>query len=172
MTMAFVGFFVGCGPREPALVNPGASTANRLAGGATSALAEAGTKLDPGFDPASLSRIGPSFVSRGHFAGRWTAEISVNDAARASYTGLTASTRFAEGSVLAKKHAAVSTSAPGPTFAMVKRAPGFFPEGGDWEYVALDAEGHVEDRGKLPLCARCHAEANADSVFGLPTGTP
>ncbi|MET0591280.1 MAG: hypothetical protein ABW133_01175, partial [Polyangiaceae bacterium] len=82
------------------------------------------------------------------------------------------STRFAEGAVLAKKHAAVSTSSPGPTFAMVKRAAGFFPEGGDWEYVALDAEGHVEDRGKLPLCARCHAEANADSVFGLPTGTP
>ena len=56
----------------------------------------------------------------------------------------------------------------GPIFAMVKRDPGFFPEGGDWEYVVTDSEGWIEDRGALALCARCHAEAKADWVFPLP----
>jgi hypothetical protein len=61
-----------------------------------------------------------------------------------------------------------SSPAPGPTFAMAKRDPGFFPQGGDWEYIVLGADGRLEDRGKLALCARCHAEGNADRVFGLP----
>jgi hypothetical protein len=51
---------------------------------------------------------------------------------------------------------------------MTKRDAGFYPEGGDWEYLVLDAEGHLEDRGKLALCARCHAEGNGDWAFGLP----
>jgi len=51
---------------------------------------------------------------------------------------------------------------------MIKRDAGFFPEGGDWEYVATDRDGWVADRGQLKACARCHAEAKADWVFGLP----
>jgi hypothetical protein len=51
---------------------------------------------------------------------------------------------------------------------MAKRDAGFYAEGGDWEFVVLDAAGRLEDRGKLALCARCHAEATADWVFGLP----
>lgn len=169
--MAIAGFFVGCGSSEPPLVNPGMSTANRVSGDVASRIPDASAPLDPGIDLLSVRPVGKAFVSRGHFAGRWTAEVSVNDTARSAYTALTPSTRFAEGSVLVKKHTTVSASAPGPIFAMAKRAAGFFPEGGDWEYVALDAEGHVQERGKLTLCARCHAEGNADSVFGLPTET-
>jgi hypothetical protein len=112
--------------------------------------------------------VGKAFVSRGHFAGRWTAEIAVNETARATYTHFTASSRFDLGSLLVKKHASTSAATPGPTFAMIKRDPGFFPEGGDWEYVVLDADGRLEDRGKLALCARCHAEANADWVYAPP----
>lgn len=168
--MAFAGFLGGCGPREPALVNPGMSTANRFGGASAPAAADASAPGDPGIDLQTVHPIGKAFVSRGHFAGRWNAQISVNDAARSTYASLVASSRFTEGSVLVKRHAAVATSAPGPVFAMAKRAPGFFTEGGDWEYIALDAEGRLQDRGKLALCARCHAEANADSVFGLPTG--
>jgi hypothetical protein len=169
--MAWMGFWVGCGPREPALVNPGVSTVNRIGGSSTPVTADAGAPGDPGVDLQTVRAIGKAFVSRGHFAGRWNAQVSVNDAARSSYASLVASTRFTEGSVLVKRHVAAATSAtPGPIFVMAKRAPGFFTEGGDWEYIALDAEGRLQDRGKLALCARCHAEANADKVFGLPTG--
>ena len=38
------------------------------------------------------------------------------------------------------------------------------PKGDRWG----DAGGRLEDRGKLAACARCHAEGNADWVFGLP----
>jgi hypothetical protein len=66
------------------------------------------------------------------------------------------------------------------TFAMIKREPGYYPEGGDWEYVmmpndgtndyemhpngTLPAEGS-ENRGKLPNCAGCHAEAGSSFSF-------
>jgi len=144
------------------------SNVNRLgAGGATSG-PDAGASTDPGIDLKSVRPVGKAFVSRGHFAGRWTAEVSVNEPAQKLYVDLTPATRFGVGSVLVKKHASTSSSAPGPTFAMAKRDPGFFPEGGDWEYIVLDAEGRVEDRGKLAACARCHAEGNADWVFGPP----
>ena len=166
--MALVGFVAGCGSREPALVNPGMSTVNRLAGGPSTSIAEGRAPSDAGVDLQSVRAVGEPFVSRGHFAGRWTAQIAVNEIASPVYTQLAPSSRFAVGSVLVKKHALAAASAPGPTFAMTKREPGFYPEGGDWEYLVLDAEGRLEDRGKLALCARCHAEANADWVFGPP----
>ena len=131
--------------------------------------ADAGAFTDPEIDLQAVRPVGKAFVSRGHFAGRWPAEIAVNETALEPYTHLAASSRFSVGSVLVKKHASTSSSAPGPTFVMTKRDSGFYPEGGDWEYLVLDAEGRLEDRGKLALCARCHAEGNADWVFGLPS---
>lgn len=144
------------------------SRVNPLAAGPVDPPSEAGAPVDPGFDLATVKPAGKPFLSRGHFAGRWTAEVAANALAAPLYAELAPSTKFTVGSVLVKKHALASSSAPGPTFALVKREAGFFPEGGDWEYVALDAEGRVEDRGRLALCARCHAEASADWVFGLP----
>ena len=158
----------GCGPREPALVNPGMSTINRRAADPSDAKGDAGKLADPGIDLQSVTRIGKAFLSRGHFAGLWTAEVSVNEMASKAYANLAASTKFAVGSMLVKKHASTKSAAPATTFAMVKRDSGFFPEGGDWEWVVLDAEGRLEDRGKLASCARCHAEGNGDWAFGLP----
>jgi hypothetical protein len=142
------------------------STVNRLGGGPSTSHADAGPPSDLGIDLQSVRSVGNAFVSKGHFAGRWNAQVAVNDTARSTYTNLGASSRFAVGSLLVKKHA--TPSAPGPIFAMAKRDLGFFPEGSDWEYVVIDAAGRLEERGKLPLCARCHAEGNADAVFGLP----
>ena len=144
------------------------STVNRHGGASPLSGQDAGPFADPGIDLQSVRPVGKAFVSRGHFGGRWTAEIAVNESAMQLFTNLAPSSRFGVGSVLVKKHASTSSSTPGPTFAMAKRDPGFFPEGGDWEYIVLDAEGRLEDRGKLAACARCHAEANADRVFGLP----
>jgi hypothetical protein len=62
-------------------------------------------------------------------------------------------------------------SAPGGTdpivyFVMVKHPPGYDPSGDDWEYLVVAPDAHVEERGKVPLCARCHAEAPHDHLFG------
>jgi len=118
-------------------------------------------------DLAGYRAVGKPFLSRGHFAGRWRAEVSVSESALPVYTALSRASHFPVGAVLVKKHSE-STGAPGPLFAMVKRDPGFFPAGGDWEFVVTDKDGWLEDRGPLVACARCHAEATADWVFGLP----
>ena len=112
--------------------------------------------------------MGSPFVSRGHFAGKWKAEVWVSGPGAEGYASVTRSSRFAPGTVLVKKHSERSSGAPGPVFVMIKRDAGFFPEGGDWEYLATDQDGWIEDRGALVACARCHAEANGDWVFGLP----
>ena len=51
-------------------------------------------------------------------------------------------------------------------FVMTKHAPGYDAERGDWEYAVVARDGAVEERGKLDLCARCHAEAPHDHLFG------
>lgn len=50
---------------------------------------------------------------------------------------------------------------------MIKRAAGYDPRGGDWEYgfVTLDSAATVT-RGRLPGCAGCHASARrTDHLF-------
>jgi hypothetical protein len=70
------------------------------------------------------------------------------------------------GATLVERLFAQGATEPSVYFVMVKRAPGYDPAGGDWEYLVVAAGGHVEDRGKLALCARCHAEAPHDRLFG------
>lgn len=50
-------------------------------------------------------------------------------------------------------------------YVMRKREPGYFPEGGDWEYAVVSPEGKLLAEGRLALCARCHAEATREHVF-------
>ncbi len=112
--------------------------------------------------------FGARFVSRGHFAGRWQVQIFVNAVAEPTFGDLGPTSRFAVGSVLVKSHFDAETGAPGPVFARIKRDAGFFPDGDDWEYIAADAAFYIEERGRLALCARCHAEGVADGTFELP----
>jgi hypothetical protein len=167
-SMVALGLVAACGPREPPLVSPGTSTANAVGSGARPSARDAAVKWEGFADLGAYRAVGKPFVSRGHFAGRWQAEVLTNQDASAMYAGLSRSSRFSEGAVLVKKHSEKDSHAPGPIFVMTKRAPGFFPQGGDWEYLVADADGWVEDRGPLPTCGRCHAEAGADWVFGLP----
>jgi hypothetical protein len=51
-------------------------------------------------------------------------------------------------------------------FVMVKHAPGYDPSGADWEYLVVTPSARIEERGKIALCARCHAEAPHDHLFG------
>jgi hypothetical protein len=70
------------------------------------------------------------------------------------------------GAVLLERLFAVGGAQPLTYFAMIKRAPGYDPAGGDWEYMVLTPDGEIDARGRLPLCARCHAEAPHDHLFG------
>ena len=96
------------------------------------------------------------FTSRGHQPEQ-SVDIRVNEAARASYTGLVTDTVFPEGSVLAELPRGM-----GHGYAMRKA-------GGVWSYFELDAQGRLLASGTpLALCAACHSEAPADHVFGSP----
>jgi cytochrome P460 len=66
--------------------------------------------------------------------------------------------RFPQGSVIVKeKLPRKEDSAPELLTVMVKREPGYNPQNGDWEYMALDGSGEsVQARGRLESCQACH----------------
>ncbi len=144
------------------------STVNRAVRTPERAAPDASVKWETMAEIGTYRPMGRPFISRGHFAGRWKAQVLVNAPASPIYTGLRSSARFPAGAVLVKQHTDKQSGAPGPLFAMVKHEAGYFPDGGDWEFVVTDSNGWIEDRGPLAMCARCHAEGNADWVFGLP----
>lgn len=55
---------------------------------------------------------------------------------------------------------------------MIKRAPGFNPQGGDWEFLLLNGTGSkVVERQKRGSCLDCHAaQRERDFVHTLPEG--
>jgi hypothetical protein len=79
----------------------------------------------------------------------------------AAYRSLTPGLRLPAGTIIAAFHRNRVTGAAGSVYAMQKH-----PDGA-WEYVVIAPDGAIEARGTVPLCARCHAEAPADSVFGV-----
>jgi hypothetical protein len=49
---------------------------------------------------------------------------------------------------------------------MIKRAPGYDPDHGDWEYFYFDDKSRIES-GRIATCVQCHQAAAAkDHVFG------
>lgn len=97
------------------------------------------------------------FVSQGHEPEQLV-DVRVNDLARPLYAVLVADTRFPDGAALAE----LPRDGRGPTYLMRKSA-------GTWSYSQLDPRGRVLAQGAaLPWCARCHAQAPGDQVFGLP----
>ncbi|HEY9509035.1 MAG TPA: cytochrome P460 family protein [Verrucomicrobiae bacterium] len=49
---------------------------------------------------------------------------------------------------------------------MIKRAPGFDPKHGDWEYFYFENPKKIEN-GRIASCVKCHDSAkNKDYVFG------
>jgi hypothetical protein len=100
-----------------------------------------------------------------HLTGQLDGEILADDGA-AAYPALGPLRPIPAGATLVERLLLRGTPELAATFAMVKRAPGYDPPGGDWEYLVLDAAGRIEQRGRLPLCARCHADAPHDHLFG------
>jgi hypothetical protein len=70
--------------------------------------------------------------------------------------------------VIKEKHLASRKSDPLQEYAMmIKHRPGYYPDGGDWEYayVTLVPE-RTFSRGRLADCANCHRSAkDRDFLF-------
>lgn len=66
--------------------------------------------------------------------------------------------KFPIGSMIVKeKLGSADSTKPEVLTAMIKRGPGYNPEGGDWEYLVLDgAASKIVERGKLTRCSGCH----------------
>jgi hypothetical protein len=89
-------------------------------------------------------------------------EVRVSASAVEDYRLLTAGKQWAPGTSVAAFHLRRQDGAAASIYAMTKLP------GGPWEFVVAAPDGTVEARGALPLCARCHADAAADSLFGIP----
>ncbi|AKT41853.1 hypothetical protein [Chondromyces crocatus] len=113
----------------------------------------------------SFSAVSPRRRSQ-HFAGNLEGVISVNAKAE-GYPRLGPALRLPPGSILVEAHYDAAAQDPTTFLAMEKRAPGYDPGFGDWEYFILSSTGEVAARGKLLACRRCHAEAPHDGVFGV-----
>ena len=75
---------------------------------------------------------------------------------------------FPEKSVIVKeKLPDAASQSPELLTVMIKRAKGFNPESGDWEYMVTDGGGtRLETRGKLENCQSCHlTKPDSDYVF-------
>jgi len=75
---------------------------------------------------------------------------------------------YPEGSIIVKekrrgRDASLLTGVGG----MIKRAPGFDPDHGDWEYFYYENPATIQS-GKIASCVECHARAKStDYVFGF-----
>jgi hypothetical protein len=158
----------GCGAKTQAPVNPGVSRAPAPNTSLSHKAPDASPVWEKSGEIGSYRRMSKAaFVSQGHFDGRWIAETFANALGAPEYEKAPMAAAPPQGSVIVQTHTERVGGSPGPVFAMVKREPGFYPAGGDWEYVVTLADGRLEDRGRLALCARCHAEGTTGWLFGL-----
>jgi hypothetical protein len=103
------------------------------------------------------------FASRGHGAGHYTVEVRVTPPAAVEiYRSHVAGQALPAGTAIAAFHRSRDGGAPGSVYVMTKGAAG-------WAFLATDADGRLLTGEGMALCARCHAEAPGDSVFGAPT---
>lgn len=103
-----------------------------------------------------------------HGDDSYEGEVLVNEPA-AAYPALGPATVLPEGALVVeaqRKTDAAGASAVAGYLLMRKREPGYDPAGGDWEYGVADETALVRRHGVLPFCARCHAEAPHDHLFG------
>lgn len=107
---------------------------------------------------ATVSRLRTS-----HPVGDYAATIRVDPLA-ASY-GKSAREPMPVGAMIVEAMAGDPEAPPQLYYVMERREPGYFPEGGDWEYAVLGPDGTTTAAGKLALCARCHGEAPREHLF-------
>jgi hypothetical protein len=104
------------------------------------------------------------FASPDHARGCCRARVRVSPASRESYLELVPDSRLEPGTVVASFLHDAATDRLRVVFAMQKDEDG-------WQYLSVRSDGTLLAAGAVPECVRCHAEAVADSLFGLPRGT-
>ena len=100
-----------------------------------------------------------------HLDGGFEGDVRANELA-APYPAIDAGGAAKTGAIVVETLHPRGSEETTVHFAMVKQSNGYAPANGDWEYLVVDRTGAVLARGDLPLCARCHAEAPGDHVFG------
>lgn len=96
--------------------------------------------------------------------------VYANERARAAIDAL-GPTTFPVGSVIVReKLNSPSDGRPDLLAVMVKRAPGFNPKAGDWEFLLVDGTASkVIERQKKGSCLDCHA-SQRERDFVYPVG--
>lgn len=104
--------------------------------------------------------------SLGHNPPLWSGVVHVSAGLESSYQTLGSSHEpWPEGSLIVERHTKPD-GLPGPAYAMRKLGPGSRPDAGDWGYAVLSSDGAFQDAGDLSFCARCHADAPHQFLFG------
>jgi hypothetical protein len=88
------------------------------------------------------------------------------NASAAAYPNLGPASPMPAGAVLVQRLYASGAQSPEVVFAMVKKEPPDAATPAAWEYLVLEPSGVVTERGMLESCARCHAEAPYEGLFG------
>lgn len=141
--------------------------------------------LDAAITPVKLSVTGTPLgdVSIAH-DGR---DISADSSFRDSYTNMSLPKgEIKPGTIFTKRaYLKKSDGSKGNLemlFAMIKQKKGYYPAGGDWEYISISPEKNIdykvhpngmlpakaddEMRGKISMCGDCHKAASGkDFVF-------
>ncbi len=105
---------------------------------------------------------GKPFVSHGHAGGRFPAMVRVSPAARDAYEQLVRSTVLPVDTIVAEYLADPGSDRTRAVYVMQKTTAE------RWRFLVITPTGLVDERAPTALCARCHAEAPADQLFGLP----
>ncbi len=96
--------------------------------------------------------------------------IYANAAARGPIGSLEPQT-FPAGSIIVReKLSSANSEVPELLAVMIKRAPGFNPKAGDWEFLLVDgAASKVLERQKKGSCLDCHSsQRERDFVYPMP----
>jgi hypothetical protein len=108
---------------------------------------------------ASLRQVGGRGPTE-HLDGRVERTVVINEAALGYGAG-----GVADGAVIVQRHHPAGSDRVLSSFVMEKSAAG-------WRFLVLDAELRVAADSQVPgmiaACARCHADAPRDGLFGPP----
>jgi hypothetical protein len=102
------------------------------------------------------------FLSEGHGLRNSLATVRANASAREPYEKLGPATVLPPGSVLVESLVDPRSSRAAELYVMEKLSSG------TWRFFVVSHAGTTNERTGIKLCQRCHAEAVADSLFGVP----
>lgn len=156
VSYSLVGAFalIGCGPPPKAV-----GTSNSGGEPSVTLPADGGAAIIAPDFKSRLKKVGERFVSNGHAAGRWEAELFANGLAESVWSG---DESFPVGSELLLSHTErQGDKSDGPVMAMKKGESG-------WSFSVMNSRGEpITGRG-LNACDACHKDAPRDHVFPMP----